>query len=74
MVRLKSKDNKAILYPTKLDHPSILIQLFAKNVCGELEDHVLIGSNLSEQEVQSTRTLLFKMYIKLHWMHVKIKI
>ena len=61
MWRLKSKGNKAILYPTKLEHPEILIQLFSKNLFGEVEDHALIRSKLSKQEVQSIRTLIFKM-------------
>ena len=39
----------------------------------KVEDHALIGSKLSKQEVQSIKTPIFKMYIKLHWMHVKIK-
>ena len=42
MRKLKSKGNKAILYPTKLDHPLILMQLFAKNLFGEVEDHTFI--------------------------------
>ena len=61
MARLKSKGNMAILYPTELDHPQILIQLFAKNISAEVEDHGFIGSKLSKQEVQLTRTLIFKM-------------
>ena len=39
----------------------ILIQLFAKNFFEEVQDHALIGSKLSKQEVQSKRTLIFKM-------------
>ena len=39
----------------------ILIQLFAKNLFEEAEDHALTGSKLSKQEVQLTRTLIFKM-------------
>ena len=51
----------------------MLIQFFAKNLFGKVEDHALIGSNLSKQEVQSTRNLIFKMEIKLYSMHVNIK-
>ena len=47
--------------PTKLHHPKILIQLFAKNVFEKVEDHALIESKLSTQEVQLTRTIIFKM-------------
>ena len=61
MGRFKSKGNKTILYPTKLYHPGILIQLFTKNLFGEADDHTLVGSKLSKQEVISTRTLIFKM-------------
>ena len=56
MGRLKSKGNKGILFPTKLDHPYILIELFSKNFFGEVEDPALIGLKLSKQEVQSIRT------------------
>ena len=45
MRKLKSKDNKAILYPNKLNHPLILIQLFAKNHFGEVEDHIFTDQN-----------------------------
>ena len=38
-----------------------LIQLFGKNLSWEVEDNTLIGSTSSKQEVQSTRTLIFKM-------------
>ena len=58
MGTLKSKGKKAILYPTKLE---ILIELFSKNLFGEVKDHSLIGSKLSKLEVQSIRTLIFKM-------------
>ena len=61
MGRLKSKGNKPIHYPTKLDHPYIFIKLFAKNLFEDVEDHALIGSKLSKQGVQLTRTLIFKM-------------
>ena len=60
MGRFKSKGNKTIIYPTKL-YPGILIQLFTKNLFGEADDHTLVGSKLSKQEVMSTRTLIFKM-------------
>ena len=66
MGRLKCKGNKAILYPIKLEHSYILIQLFAKNHLEEVEDHALIGSKLSKHEVQLTRTLVPKMQLKLH--------
>ena len=59
--RLKSKGNKATVYPTKLDDPQMLIQLFAKNLFEVVEDPAPIGSKLSKQEVQLTRTLPFKM-------------
>ena len=45
MRKLKSKGNKAILYPTKLDHSLILIQLFAKNLFVEVEGHTYIDQN-----------------------------
>ena len=45
MRKLKSKDNKAILYPTKLDHPLNLIQLIPENFFGEVEDHTFIDQN-----------------------------
>ena len=58
---LKSKGNNAILYPHKLDHLYILIQLFTKKLSGEVEDHALIGSKWYKQEIQSITTLIFKM-------------
>ena len=61
MGRLKSKGNKAIFYPPRLDHPQFLISLFAKNLFEEVEDYALIGSKLSKQKVQLVRTLMFKM-------------
>ena len=51
----------------------MLIQLFAKNLFEEVEDPAPIGSKLSKQEVQLTRTLPFKMYIRLQWMHAMRK-
>ena len=72
MGRLKSKDKKAILYPAKLDHPKILIQLFSKNLFRKVAAYAQIGSKLSKQKVQSIRPLIFKMQRKLHWMHVKM--
>ena len=59
MGRFKSKGNKAILYPTKLDH--LKLYLFSKNLLGEVEDHALIRSKLSKQGVKSIRTLIFTM-------------
>ena len=47
-----------------------MVQIFVKNLFVEVEDHALIGSKWSKQEVQSTRTLTFEMKIKLHWMQV----
>ena len=44
-----------------MGHPQILIQLFAKKLFRKVKDHALIGSKLSKQEVQSTRTLILKM-------------
>ena len=68
MEKLKSTCNKAILYPTKAI--LYLIQLFAKPLFEEVEDHAFMGSKLSKQDVQLTRTLI----LKLLWMYVKIKI
>ena len=53
MGRLKSKGNKAMIYPTN----SIICQ----KLFGEVEDHSLTESKLSKQKVQSTRTLIFKI-------------
>ena len=39
----------------------MLIKSFSKNLFEEVEDHALIGSKLSEQEVKSIRTLIFKL-------------
>ena len=39
----------------------MLIQLFAKSLFEEVEDPAPIGSKLSKQEVQLTRTLPFKI-------------
>ena len=52
-----------VIIPTKLDHPQISIQLFAKNLLEKVEYHALIGSKLSKHEVQST--LIFKIQMKL---------
>ena len=38
----------------------ILIQLFAKNLFDEVENHALIGSKLSKEEVQLIRIAIFK--------------
>ena len=50
MGKLKSEDSKTILYPSKLDHPEILIQFFCRKFFEEDEDHALIISKLSKQE------------------------
>ena len=41
--------------------PNCIILKFAKNVFEKVEDHALIESKLSTQEVQLTRTIIFKM-------------
>ena len=61
MGTLKSKGNKPIFYPTVLNNPYILIQLFGKNLFREIEDHAIMGSNLSKQDVPPIRTLIFKI-------------
>ena len=71
---LKSKGNKQQGHTLSSQTGLSLNFLLTKNLFEELEDHTLIGSKIPKQEVQLTVTLIFKMQIKLHWMHVKIKI
>ena len=47
---LKSKDNKAILYPTNL----VLFSTITEKLFEEVEDHALTGSKLSKQKIQLT--------------------
>ena len=59
MMRSNNKAARPYLYQTEssLNFYSIICQKHF----GEVEDHALTGSKLPKQEVQSARTLLFKM-------------
>ena len=46
---------------TTRPYSKFYFNFFAKIVFGEVEDHALIGSKLFKQEVQTTRSLIFKM-------------
>ena len=59
MGRLKSKGNKATLYPTKTGSSLNFNFIICQNLLEEVEDHALTGSKLPKQKVQLTR--IFKL-------------
>ena len=62
MERLKSKGNKKGYTLSNQTESSLNFNsIFAWNLSGEVQDHGPIGSTISKQEVQSTRTIILKM-------------